>query len=695
MSENRDSRINEPLGGLSEREQVTAIEWFAEQMPGGFFIYRADDSQEILYVNQATIRMFGCETNEEFRELTGNTFMGMVHPEDFERIQNSIDEQIADVKNYNMDYVEYRIIRKDGSVRLVDDYGHYGNLPGYGDVYYVFIGDITEKRMAREEQEKARLLAVELKESRRANDAKSAFLSNMSHEIRTPITAILGMNEMIQRESKDKAVLEYADNIEKAGVSLLGIISDILDFSKIEAGKMDILSEKYSLREMIKDLYNLINLRAEAKALKLIFSIDPKLPEVLVGDELRVKQIFINLLTNAVKYTEKGSVELAVKCEEREDDKVSIFVCVEDTGIGIRQEEIEKLFTAFDRLDTKRNRTIEGTGLGLAITRQMLSLMGSELKVESVYDEGSKFYFTLRQGIGGEQKIGSFDVEKEARFSSPQKKQETFFTAPKAHIMLVDDTPMNLQVIAGLLKRTEMKIDLCEDGYGCIEKFGKEQYDMVFMDYRMPNLDGIETLHRLQELYPEKCETTPIISLTASAVSGDREKMLNAGFDDYLTKPVNISEMEEMMLKFLPKEYIIMKDEAVGTEDEGSVQTVPAVLFKSGIIEPQKGIEFCGDTESYMDAVAVYASSIDKKAALIEECLQKGDIENYTLNVHSLKSTSKAIGAGELFERALALEMAGKSGNIETLKADTPGFLKDYRGLKEILEQALDEYDEE
>ena len=247
------------MTSIPSEEGMSAAEWLAEQMPGGFFIYRADESMELLYVNQSTCDIFGCDTVEEFRELTGNNFKGMVHPDDYKSIQDSIDEQIAQPSNRrSIDYVVYRIIRKDGSIRWVDDYGHFATLPGYGEVYYVFIEDITEHKIAEEEKERVQNLAYALEQAEQANNAKSAFLSNMSHEIRTPITAILGMNEMIQRETDNSSILDYSENIRKAGVSLLGIISDILDFSKIETGKMTLKNEEYSLKSVVVDLFNLV-----------------------------------------------------------------------------------------------------------------------------------------------------------------------------------------------------------------------------------------------------------------------------------------------------------------------------------------------------------------------------------------------------------------------------------------------------
>ena len=314
---------NDLMMTIPGNEGMSAAEWLAEQMPGGFFIYRADESMELLYVNQATCFIFGCNTVDEFRELTGNTFRGMVYPEDFDNIQNSIDEQIAS-DSRNMDHVLYRIERKDGTIRWIDDYGHYASLPGYGEVYYVFIEDVTESRIAEEEKEHAKKLEAALEQAEQANVAKSAFLSNMSHEIRTPITAILGMNEMIQRETEDPVILDYSENIRKAGVSLLGIISDILDFSKIETGRMELDTDTYSLSSLVVDMYNLVQFRTEAKGLELSFYVDPRLPSGLIGDEIRVKQIIINLLTNAVKYTEKGRVELRVELDKTEEDELMI-----------------------------------------------------------------------------------------------------------------------------------------------------------------------------------------------------------------------------------------------------------------------------------------------------------------------------------------------------------------------------------
>jgi len=681
---------------IPSEEKMPAIEWLAEQMPGGFFIYRAEGDTELLYVNHATCDIFGCSTLEEFREYTGNTFKGMVHPDDYEKIQESIDDQIASsADGHKMDYVVYRIIRKDGSIRWVDDYGHFANLPGYGDVYYVFIGDITENRLASEERKRAEELALALKAAEQANLAKSAFLSNMSHEIRTPITAILGMNEMIQREARRPEIIEYSENIRKAGVSLLGIISDILDFSKIETGRMELECDEYSLSYVAVDLYNLVQFRAEAKGLDLEFKIDESLPVKLYGDEIKVKQVISNLLTNAAKYTESGKVTFEMKEIERMPDtgSVKIEVSVTDTGIGIREEEMKRIFEPFGRLDTKRTRSIEGSGLGLSITRELLTLMGSDLKIESTYGKGSRFYFTFVQKIVDETPVGVLDVGMLVHEKTGSNARKVFFTAPGMRLLVVDDTPMNLQVIAGLLKRTRMHIDVCTSGAECLERFKKEDYDLVFMDYRMPKMDGIETLYAIKRDYPEKYKTIPIISLTASAVSGDKEKMIKAGFTDYLPKPINIDEMEKLMIKYLPADSIVMEGET-GSVEEEELKKLPPVIFENDLIDPEKGIEYCGDADDYIYALKTYAESVDEKSERLKKDLQDKDIEAFTFNVHSLKSTSGAIGARGIFEKARALEQAGKNKDTETIERDIKDLLKEYGQMKSVIKRIVDAYAE-
>ena len=551
----------------------------------------------------------------------------------------------------------------------------------------------AEKRVQQQELEEQIALQEELADALRAaeqaNRAKSGFVSHMSHEIRTPITAILGMNEMIQRESEDDMILSYSENIRMAGISLLGIINDILDFSKIEAGRMQLVSGNYSLKGLIADLYNLIRLRAEAKGLELGISIDPTLPGTLSGDELRIKQVILNLLTNAVKYTEKGSISLKMTCIEKDENRVKIYTEVSDTGIGIKPEDMDRLFSAFDRLDPTRTRTIEGSGLGLSITRQLLKMMDSDLQVESTYDVGSRFYFEFWQGIADPQEIGALDPSSLSLAPARQQKDKQPFTAPGKRILVVDDTPMNLQVIAGLLKRTKMTIETASSGEECIELFAKNAYDIVFLDYRMPGLDGIETLQKMRELCPEKYACTPIVCLTASVIAGDREKLIAAGFTDYLSKPVNIEEMEDMLRKRLASDTAL-SGEGELNEQETSEQRDELSLLPEGLsevkgLDVKTGLEYCGEAEDYLYSLKLFYESLDEKAGQIQKTLEDGDMSAYSLTVHSIKSTLRAVGAGSLSDRAQELEMAANDKASDILKRETPAFLKDLKDLEEAL----------
>ncbi|MBO4414993.1 MAG: response regulator [Lachnospiraceae bacterium] len=390
-----------------------------------------------------------------------------------------------------------------------------------------------------------------------ANQAKSNFLSNMSHEIRTPITAVLGFNEMILRESDDPEILQYAENIRTSGNTLLGLINDILDFSKIEAGKIEITPVDYDTESMIGDLVNMIKARAEEKGLELRLDLDKDMPGKLNGDEVRIKQIITNILTNAVKYTEKGSVTFTVGCTKADSDPDSVMlnVAVKDTGVGIRKEDIQKIFIEFERLDEKNNRNIEGTGLGMSITRSLLEMMGSSLKVESVYGEGSVFSFSLKQKVVSWTPVG---VQKKADVSEKAKREKykSAFTAKEARVLMVDDNSTNLLLYKKLMKQTLVKVDTALSGDECLKLCKEAKYDIIFLDHMMPGKDGIETLHELRADAASPNADTPVICLTANAISGAREEYLGEGFNDYLAKPIEPKKLEEAMLEYLPKEKI-------------------------------------------------------------------------------------------------------------------------------------------
>lgn len=392
-----------------------------------------------------------------------------------------------------------------------------------------------------------------------ANEAKSSFLSNMSHEIRTPINAILGMNEMILRESTEASTLTYSQNIKTAGNTLLGIVNDILDFSKIEEGKMNIVPVDYDLSVTLKDLVNMIRIKLDAKNLKLILDFDENTPTLLHGDEIRIKQIITNILTNSAKYTERGSVNFRVAYEKipSEPDSVMLTVSVRDTGIGIKPADMDKLFSKFDRIEENRNRNIEGTGLGMSITKELLEMMGSSLHVSSIYGAGSVFSFSIKQTVVSWEPLGDFEkIQKKTKEEVKEYKQK--FEAPEANILVVDDNNMNLLVFTRLLKQTKVKIDTAGSGDEAINMIFKKKYDVIFLDHMMPEKDGVQVLRELKEGPVNPNSETPYICLTANAINGARDEYIKIGFDDYLAKPVNPEELEKMLFDHLPKEKIML-----------------------------------------------------------------------------------------------------------------------------------------
>ena len=513
-----------------------------------------------------------------------------------------------------------------------------------------------------------------------ASKAKTNFLSNMSHEIRTPINAILGMNEMILREATAPNIIEYAENIRTAGNTLLGLVNDILDFSKIEAGKMEIINVEYSL--------SMIQSRAEKKGLHFHINAAKNLPSELFGDEIRIKQIVTNILTNAVKYTEHGEVTLTVNGTRLSEDKIKLFFSVKDTGIGIKQEDIEKLYTAFERIEEKRNRAVEGTGLGMNITQRLLNLMNTTLNVTSVYGEGSEFSFELEQKILNDHPLGDFEENYRHALSQHKKYRETF-TAPNAKILVVDDTVMNLTVVKGLLKQTKVQIFTAESGYECLNLVTKNHYDIIFLDHRMPGIDGIELL-RMKKLPHNLNQETPVISLTANADSGARKQYIDAGFQDYLTKPIDSAKLEAMMIEYLPKDKlnIITEDTEVVVEVEE--ENLPDWLKNVEGLNAESGVEHCGSVEAYLDALTVFAQSVTSGAKEIAKFYKKEDWQNYTTKVHALKSSARVVGANELSDRAMRLENAGINGYINEICESTDGLLELYISFADKLAPLLE-----
>ncbi|MBE7004839.1 MAG: response regulator [Ruminococcaceae bacterium] len=517
-----------------------------------------------------------------------------------------------------------------------------------------------------------------------ANQAKSHFLANMSHEIRTPINAVLGMNEMILRESEDDNVLGYSENIKTAGNTLLGIINDILDFSKIEAGKMEILPVDYDISSVLNDLVNMIQTRADDKGLVLKLDFDESTPRLLHGDEVRIKQVVTNILTNAVKYTEKGSVTFHVGYKRIEDEPESVYldVSVRDTGIGIKPEDMAKLFSEFERIEEKRNRNVEGTGLGMNITKRLLEMMGSRLEVASVYGEGSVFSFRLKQKVVQWDALGDYEASYRASLSGRKRYREKF-TAPDAEVLVVDDTPMNLAVLKSLLKRTGVRIDTAASGDEGLRLASGKKYDVIFLDHMMPEKDGIETLHELRAEKENPNLQTPTICLTANAISGAREQYLAVGFDDYLTKPIDPDRLEELMLQYLPKEKLLAPGDNAAMDTPCA--EVPDWLRAIDGLDAGQGLSHCGTVETYLDTLTIYGSNAADSADEIEALWRAGDLANTTVKVHAIKSLSRTIGAEGIGALAEKLEYAGKAGDADALGAELPDLLRRVRALSAAL----------
>ncbi len=533
---------------------------------------------------------------------------------------------------------------------------------------------------------------------RAKNEAKTSFLANMSHEIRTPINAVLGLNEMILRESTEPNVLTYANDIQSAGRSLLSLINDILDFSKIEANKMVIIPVEYALDSMVNDLANMIRPRADERGLKLRITIDENTPNVLYGDDVRIKQCILNLMTNAVKYTNEGYIDLIISFRPLNDRELNLTVHVKDTGTGIKSENLAKLFSAFERIEEKRFRTTEGTGLGITIVQRLLGKMDSTLQVESEYGSGSDFWFEIRQGIVKHEAIGKFSERiKETEAVSQKSSYRELFHAPDAHILVVDDMKINLDVISGLLKRTRVQIDTALNGHEAIRLVQENPYDLIFLDHRMPELDGIQTLHAMQKLNDSKNWLTPCIALTANAIYGAKEMYLKEGFADYISKPVDYTKLEELMMKHLPKK-LVQKVSASGEVDaDAPVERDPFLksYYKVEGINASAALDFCGDAEVLKGAVHDYYESITMQSDLIEKYAAQGDIKNYTILVHGLKSSSRLVGAEKLSKDAAYLEQCAKEQRVDEINRLTGELLRQFRSFKKPFAEILGEkYDD-
>ena len=562
-----------------------------------------------------------------------------------------------------------------------------------GGAFAVVLAYVLDKLRRQQQEYEEHVLKLEKQAADEASEAKSRFLADMSHEIRTPINAILGMNEMIIRETESKEIMGYSKNIRQSGQNLLQLVNSILDFSKIENGKMEIVPGSYSVKEQIGYIINSISERARAKGLELKMDIDPQIPCELYGDNTRINEVIMNLLTNAVKYTESGSVTLSIKGKDRKEDpekSILLYVEVTDTGIGIKESDMDRLFESFERLDVERNRNIEGTGLGISVCTKLLELMDSKLQVRSVYGEGSTFWFEIRQKIVEDEPLGDYKLallEEENEFVYHES-----FRAPTARILVVDDTKMNILVTANFLKKTGVRISTALSGEEAIRLASENEYDLILMDQRMPGMDGTEAMKRIKDLENKKNTNTPFICLTADVIRGARERYLQEGFDNYLMKPVDSRELEKMLLDYLPKEKIELtdsKEEEVPSSREGSNAELFADLAKAGV-DSRTGLFFCQrDEDMYKSILSEFCIEQKTKSLNLQNCYERKDWKNYEIHAHSLKSTSKTIGAKKLSELAADLEDAAGAEDEMALREGHDKMMEMYSAIVSVIEKDL------
>lgn len=647
---------------------------------------------KITMLNPAAEHMLGL-TQKDIGNSFVNVFLTREGTDAFNEVILDTIYEKEKVSNMPVDYMLGEEMR---NLTLTTSYIH---NDGEKSVVVV-MEDVTELNELRDAQtalDKIKKLNKEYEKAKdeaiRANEAKSLFLSNMSHEIRTPINAVLGMNEMILRECTDKQLLSYAANIRSSGKTLLFLINDILDMSKIESGKMEIVKVEYAPEDLMMDLWNVIFLRAQEKGLTIHFFLDETLPRVLFGDDVRIKQIVTNLLTNAVKYTPQGSIEMKVTYERQAEGEIGLIISVKDTGMGIKKEDMGKLFESFQRLDEEKNRNIEGTGLGMNITMSLLKLMDGEMKVESEYGKGSDFTVTIPQKIVCDEPAGDFETIRSRREQNLSMKQQ-FFEAPEARVLVVDDNSMNLTVFQSLLKRTKMQITTADSGKKCLELVQKQQYHIIFMDHMMPEMDGIETLHEIRKLSNCPNHDTPVIALTANALSGAREGYLKEGFADFLTKPIDGDLLEQTTMKYLPETLIRNAMEAGEETEKDNVEMDDRKYLQYGI-SIENGLLYAKkDREMYLDLVRMFVKDRTKQDT-IYQFLVGENMKDYAILVHGLKGNARMLGADQLADMAFEHEKQSKAENLEYVKMHWEELLSIWKKTLDGFEELIRTYGKE
>lgn len=540
---------------------------------------------------------------------------------------------------------------------------------------------------------------VELQEAilatERANAARDIFLSNMSHELRTAINTILGLNELIIRESQDEAIKEYAFDIRQAGNILLALVSDILDFSKLEAGQMNVMDGIYDISSLLNDLINGISLQLRKKKLDLELDIAKDIPYKLFGDEIHIRQIIGNLLSNAVKFTQKGKVTLRLAWKKVSEDEIELDLSVLDTGIGIKEKDMEKLFGVFQRMDSTVRSKEERTGLGLAITNRLVEMMGGRLEVDSTYGKGSSFSFKVVQKVVDTEPLGDFEKQYNESLRSSENYNQKFI-APLGRILIVDDNAMNLAVAQGLLKQTRLQVDVAASGEECLELLKRKTYHLICLDHMMPVMDGVQTLHAIRGLENNPSKDTPVIALTANAVAGTREFYLQEGFQDYLTKPIDADKFENMLIEYLPDNVVYLtQGQSMDREYEKQDAELALDIRESQLyiigFNIRNGLKYMGgDKALYSKVLHDFHMILQEKEEALRNFLKKGDMPGYAIIVHSLKGNARNLGADGLADEAFELEKMSKAGRLEDVEVRSPILFNMMKNMKNGLKAYLD-----
>ena len=521
-------------------------------------------------------------------------------------------------------------------------------------------------------------------EAEKANQEKSTFLANMSHEIRTPMNAILGFSELIlQQKSNPSLTQEYAFDIRRSAKNLVHIVNELLDISKIESGKMEIVSEVYYTQRLLEEVNLVIANQAKEKGLQYQAVIEPTLPYRMKGAVSSIREIMINIMNNAVKYTNEGEVSLYVRCKWRTEKQIQLEIVAEDTGIGMREKDAKTIFDKFSQHDSKAHCNTEGTGLGMAIVKGLVEQMDGDIHVESEYGKGTRITICLTQEIVDERPVG--DINLSLQEAEEKEFHQAFITTAK--VLIVDDNEINLKVTAGLLQKYDIEADVADSGYAAIDAISEKDYDLIFMDHMMPGMDGVETMLRIREMDKGKHGTLPIITLASKAIEDVKEDMLMLGFDGYLAKPIDIRKMERVLLDFIPKNKISYVNANVVDMSVPKVDTQEK--SETDILQHMDvalGIQNCGGTlDDYYQVMDVVLKYGEKRLSKLKKFVEEKDYLNYTIDVHALKSTASNIGATELSQMAMDHEQAGKTGDFEFIEQNSKALLTLYEiVLREI-----------